>query len=70
MLKTIVKNLFGSRNDRLLKDYGKKAQQINLLEDAIVEKDWIVVEQAVEMLRTIIDNPFDGYEKDIDIEEY
>lgn len=34
MLKTIVKNLFGSRNDRLLKDYGKKAQQINLLEDA------------------------------------
>ena len=33
MLKTIVKNLFGSRNDRLLKDYGKKAQQINLLED-------------------------------------
>ena len=34
MLKTIVKNLFGSRNDRLLKDYGKKAQQINALEDA------------------------------------
>ncbi len=34
MLKTIVKNLFGSRNDRLLKDYGKKAQQINSLEDA------------------------------------
>lgn len=34
MLKTIVKSLFGSRNDRLLKDYGKKAQQINLLEDA------------------------------------
>ncbi len=34
MLKTLVKNLFGSRNDRLLKDYGKKAQQINALEDA------------------------------------
>ena len=33
MLKTLVKNLFGSRNDRLLKDYGKKAQQINALED-------------------------------------
>ena len=34
MLKTLVKSLFGSRNDRLLKDYGKKAQQINALEDA------------------------------------
>ena len=34
MLKTIVKNLFGSRNDRLLKEYGKKAHQINLLEEA------------------------------------
>ena len=35
MLKTIVKNLFGSRNDRLLKEYGKKVQQINSLEEAI-----------------------------------
>ena len=35
MLKTIVKNLFGSRNDRLLKEYGKKVHQINLLEEAI-----------------------------------
>ena len=35
MLKTIVKNLFGSRNDRLLREYGKKVHQINLLEDAI-----------------------------------
>ena len=43
---------------------------INLLEDAIVEKDWSVVEQAVEVLRSMIDNPFDGYDKDIDIEEY
>jgi preprotein translocase subunit SecA len=34
MLKTIVNNLFGSRNDRLLKEYGKKVQQINALEDA------------------------------------
>ena len=34
MLKTIVKNLFGSRNDRLLKEYGKKVHQINLLEEA------------------------------------
>jgi len=34
MLKTIVKNLFGSRNDRLLKEYGKKAHQINSLEEA------------------------------------
>ena len=34
MLKTLFKNLFGSRHDRLLKDYGKKAQQINALEDA------------------------------------
>jgi len=33
MLKTIVKNLFGSRNDRLLKEYGKKAHQINSLEE-------------------------------------
>ena len=34
MLKTIVQNLFGSRNDRLLKEYGKKVTQINALEDA------------------------------------
>ncbi len=34
MFKTIIKNLFGSRNDRLLKEYGKKVQQINSLEDA------------------------------------
>jgi preprotein translocase subunit SecA len=34
MFKTIVKNLFGSRNDRLLKEYGKKVHQINLLEEA------------------------------------
>ena len=34
MLKTIVKNLFGSRNDRLLKEYGKKVHQINSLEEA------------------------------------
>ena len=34
MLKTIVKNLFGSRNDRLLKEYGKKVYQINSLEEA------------------------------------
>jgi len=33
MLKTIVKNLFGSRNDRLLKEYGKKVHQINSLEE-------------------------------------
>ena len=31
MLKTIVQNLFGSRNDRLLKEYGKKVTQINAL---------------------------------------
>jgi preprotein translocase subunit SecA len=34
MLKTIVQNLFGSRNDRLLKEYGRKVTQINALEDA------------------------------------
>ncbi len=34
MLKTIVQNLFGNRNDRLLKEYGKKVTQINALEDA------------------------------------
>ena len=33
MLKTIVQNLFGCRNDRLLKEYGKKVTQINALED-------------------------------------
>lgn len=35
MLKTIIKNLFGSRNDSLLNEYGKKVRQINALEDAI-----------------------------------
>ena len=32
MLKKIIGTFFGSRNDRLLKDYAKKVKQINALE--------------------------------------
>jgi len=35
MLKKIVENLFGSRNQRLLRDYSKKIDQINALEPSI-----------------------------------
>jgi preprotein translocase subunit SecA len=35
MLKKIVENLFGSRNQRLLKEYSKKVDQINALEPSI-----------------------------------
>ena len=35
MLKKIITGLFGSRNERLLKDYGKKVAMINASEVAI-----------------------------------
>jgi len=35
MLKKIIQNLFGSRNNRLLKEYSKKVNQINALEPSI-----------------------------------
>jgi len=35
MLKKIIQNLFGSRNQRLLKEYKKKVNQINALEPSI-----------------------------------
>ena len=43
---------------------------VSLLRDAIEEEDWNIVEQALEMLRAELDNPFNEYEKDVDIEEY
>ena len=43
---------------------------INLLRESIEEEDWRIVEQVVEMLNVEIDNPFDEYVKDEDIEEY
>ena len=35
MISTLFKKLFGSRNDRLVKQYSQKVQQINALEPAI-----------------------------------
>ena len=35
MLKKIITGLFGSRNERLLKDYGKKVAMINAMEVVI-----------------------------------
>ena len=35
MLKKIIQNLFGSRNNRLLKEYSKKVNEINALEPSI-----------------------------------
>ncbi|MBT6141115.1 MAG: preprotein translocase subunit SecA [Nitrosomonadales bacterium] len=35
MLKKIIGTFFGSRNDRLLKDYAKKVKQINALEENV-----------------------------------
>ena len=43
---------------------------VNLLRDAIEEEDWKIVEQVLEILRTELDNPFNEYEKDVDIDEY
>ena len=43
---------------------------VNLLRDAIEEEDWKIVEQVLEIIRAEMDNPFNGYEKDIDIDEY
>ena len=43
---------------------------INLLRESIEEEDWRIVEQVVEMLNVEIDNPFDEYEKDEDIEDF
>ena len=43
---------------------------VNLLRDAIEEEDWKIVEQVLEILRTELENPFNGYEKDVDIDEY
>ena len=35
MLKKFIQNIFGSRNQRLLKEYSKKVNQINALEPSI-----------------------------------
>tara|TARA_Y100001951_G_scaffold62776_1_gene50137 strand:- start:367 stop:522 length:156 start_codon:yes stop_codon:yes gene_type:complete len=43
---------------------------ISLLRDAVEEEDWKIVEQVLEILRTELDNPFNEYEKDVDIDEY
>jgi len=43
---------------------------INLLREAIEEEDWRIVEQVLEILNVEIDNPFDEYEKDEDIEDF
>ncbi len=43
---------------------------INLLREAIEEEDWGIVEQVLEILNVEIDNPFDEYEKDEDIEDF
>ena len=43
---------------------------VSLLRDAIEEEDWKIVEQVLEVLRTELDNPFNEYEKDVDIDEY
>ena len=47
-----------------------KTNIINLLRESIEEEDWRIVEQVVEMLNVEIDNPFDEYEKDEDIEDF
>ena len=35
MISTLFKRIFGSRNDRLVKQYAQKAQEINALEPAM-----------------------------------
>jgi len=35
MALKLFKKIFGSRNDRLIKQYTKKVQQINVLEEAL-----------------------------------
>ena len=49
MLKKIIGTFFGSRNDRLLKDYAKKVKQINALEANIKKlKDADFVKKTIE----------------------
>ena len=43
---------------------------IELLRESLEAKKWEKVEEAIELLTTLdVSNPFDGYEKDEDIEE-
>ncbi len=37
---------------------------ISLLRDAIEEEDWKIVEEALEMLRAELDNPFNEYDEE------
>ncbi|MEO6269763.1 MAG: preprotein translocase subunit SecA, partial [Lautropia sp.] len=37
MFQKVLTSLFGSRNQRLLKQYGKAVEQINVLEPSLVE---------------------------------
>ena len=43
---------------------------ISLLRDAVEEEDWKIVEQVLETIREKLDNPFNEYERDVDIDEY
>ena len=43
---------------------------VSLLRDAIEEKDWNIVEQALVKIRAELGNPFNEYQKDVYIEEY
>ena len=43
---------------------------VSLLMDAVEREDWRIVEQVLEILRIELENPFNGYEKDVDIDEY
>ena len=43
---------------------------VSLLMDAVEREDWRIVEQVLEILLTELENPFNEYEKDVDIDEY
>ena len=54
MLKKIIQNLFGSRNQRLLKEYEKKVHKINELEPSIKKlKDADFKKKTIEFKKRI-----------------
>ena len=54
-LKKLFKKIFGSRNDRLLSDYSKIVEEINLFEDQLKELSDEAIDELYEKDATVID---------------
>jgi|TARA_B100001964_G_scaffold211610_1_gene247008 hypothetical protein len=49
-------------------EIGRVEEVISLLEEAIEFEDWFKVEQSIEIIRTVYDDPFNEYRDDDDLE--